>query len=216
MKKSKLNQAIPAISARRIYDFIGKRYDWFASFDSRAKERAIQVFNPVQGEHLLEIGVGTGKVLVEINKTIAPGGMTFGIDLSRVMLNYCHQQADSQLCQADARNIPFTSGYFEGVFTSYVLDLIPHVNIPRILAEVFRVLRPGGRLVVVALTEGVDLPSRSFVSIWKTFYSISPIICAGCRPIQLYDVLNEVGFNQVKREVLVQLAVPSEIISALK
>jgi hypothetical protein len=70
--------------------------------------------------------------------------------------------------------------------------------------------------VLVALTEGVDFPSRALVAVWKGLYAISPIACAGCRPLQLAALLEQAGFKQVQREVVVQLAMPSEILLARK
>ncbi len=106
------------------------------------------------GQHLLEVGVGTGKEHARIYAAILPGGISFGIDISRVMLSITHQKNKTPLCQADARNIPFVSDCFDRIYISYVLDLLPIADIPGILAGLQRVLKPGGRIVIVALTGG--------------------------------------------------------------
>jgi len=72
----------------------------------------------------------------------------------------------------------------------------------------------GGRAVLLALTEGVDLPSRSLVAAWKLVYAVSPLACGGCRPLRLTDLVKQAGFDPVEREVIVQLGLPSEIIVA--
>lgn len=71
-------------------------------------------------------------------------------------------------------------------------------------------------MVILALTEGVDLPSRALVAIWKGMFELSPTICGGCRPLELSDYVHKAGFKDVNREVIVQLGVPSEIILATK
>ncbi|MGE5222809.1 MAG: ubiquinone biosynthesis protein UbiE, partial [Omnitrophica WOR_2 bacterium] len=88
-------------------------------------------------------------------------------------------------------------------------------ELPGILSEFRRVLKDDGRVVLVALTEGVNFPSRLLMATWKALYKISPVACAGCRPLQLSALFKKAGFNQVQREVVVQLAMPSEIILAM-
>jgi len=216
MKNNKLVKAIPTQTAQRIYDFIGKRYDWFSSYDAHAKERAFELLAVTPGQYLLEVGVGTGKENARIHSAILPGGISFGIDISRVMLTLTRQKNETPLCQADVRDIPFVSDCFDRVFISYVLDLLPITDIPDILAGLQRVLKPGGRIVIIALTEGISRSSRMLVAVWKAVYKISPITCAGCRPLQLSQLVEKAGLIHVRREVVVQLAVPSEILVATK
>lgn len=214
-KDNKLDRAILPHTARRIYDFLGKTYDWFGGFDARAKTRAIELLELAPGDRVLEVGVGTGKVLSQINQGITPRGLSFGIDLSSKMLSEARRRNQSPLCQADARNTPIVSDRFDRIFISYVLDLVAMADIPAILLEMMRVLKPGGRMVIVALTEGINLPSRALISIWKAAYSVSPVVCAGCRPLQLSSMLQNAGLSIIYREVVVQLAVPSEILAAV-
>jgi len=71
-------------------------------------------------------------------------------------------------------------------------------------------------MVILALTEGIDLPSQALVAVWKGVFSLNPAMCGGCRPLELLDLVYRAGFTQVEREVIVQLGVPSEIITAKK
>ena len=100
------------------------------------------------------------------------------------------------------------------LLASYVLDLLPAGDLPAALAGFRRVLRPGGRMVIVSLTEGVTAPSRLIVALWKAVYSVSPLACGGCRPLQLSEMVCQAGFDNIEREVIVQLGVPSEIVIA--
>jgi ubiquinone/menaquinone biosynthesis C-methylase UbiE len=216
MKESKLDKAIPVHTAQRIYDFIGKRYDWFGGYDAKAKSRAFELLGVAPGQYLLEVGVGTGKEHARIHAAILPDGISFGVDISRVMLSLTYQKNKTPLCQADARNIPFVSNCFDRIYMSYVLDLLSINEIPGILAGLRRILKPAGRIVIVALTEGINRSSRTLVSIWKALYRVSPITCAGCRPLLLSSLAEQAGFSYVSREVIVQMAVPSEILVAIK
>ena len=213
---SKLDKTIPASSAGRIYDFLGKRYDWLGAYDARAKRRALELAELAPGQRWLEVGVGTGKEHARIQKAISPQGIAFGMDISRVMLSVTKERCATPLCQADAHFLPFVSNTFDRLYAAYVLDLLPIADIPGLTRDFCRVLKPGGRMVVIALTEGVDFLSRLLVNVWKAAYDLSPVVCAGCRPLQLSHLVDQAGFKQIRSEVVVQLTVPSEILIATK
>jgi ubiquinone/menaquinone biosynthesis C-methylase UbiE len=120
------------------------------------------------------------------------------------------------LCGGDARQLPFADGCFDRLFSAYTLDLILYRDLPSLLAGFHRALRPGGRMALVSLTEGIDRPSRVLVALWKLVYRVSPIICGGCRPLQLSGLVQQAGFHQLRREVVVQGGVPSEVLSAVR
>jgi len=69
-------------------------------------------------------------------------------------------------------------------------------------------------MVLVTLTEGVTFGSRLFVCAWKGLYRLSPVTCGGCRPLQLAALATAAGLAEARAEVVVQLGVPSEIVSA--
>jgi hypothetical protein len=71
-------------------------------------------------------------------------------------------------------------------------------------------------MVIIALTEGVDTASRALVATWKGIFALNPALCGGCRPLQLLELVRGADFDQVEREVIVQMGVPSEIIRADK
>ena len=130
------------------------------------------------------------------------------------MLKLTQDRLGVPLCEANAGRLPFTHASFDRLFSTYVLDLISAAQLPSLLTEFHRLLKPGGRLVLVSLTEGVNLPSKILVGLWKMAYAVSPVACGGCRPIQLAGLVGQAGFSQVEREVVVQLGIPSEIIVA--
>ena len=203
-------------AAQRFYDRIGSRYDWFEFYEGRAKEHAHEALDLANGQSILSVGVGTGKELAKIIKTISPDGTAYGLDISPVMLHLTKNRTFAPVCQADARKLPFASNSFDRLYAAYVLDLLPLADVPDLVDGFFRLLKPEGRMVILGLTEGVDLPSRALVSAWKGIFEFSPTLCGGCRPLELTDYVSEVGFKHVEREVIVQLGVPSEIIVATK
>ena len=102
------------------------------------------------------------------------------------------------LQQGDAFALPYRSGRFDAVFTSFTLELFKEEEIPAVLAEVRRVLRRGGRLTVVSLGDGNSTTWRPRFYRW--FSSRWPGLI-DCRPIALPDVLKEAGFELCRVEL---------------
>ncbi len=209
-----IDNTISSETARRFYNWLGKRHDWAELYDSRAKQRTLALLELAPGQHVLNVGVGTGKEHKLIQSAVAPGGSAFGLDLASVMLKLASKRTSALLCEGDACRLPFAPSSFERLLSTYVLDLLPAGDLPAALAGFRRVLRPGGRMVIVSLTEGVTAPSRLIVALWKAVYSVSPLACGGCRPLQLSEMVCQAGFDNIEREVIVQLGVPSEIVIA--
>lgn len=207
-----IERTISPDEARRIYDRLGGGLDRAERFEGRAKALALGLLAATPGERVLHVGVGTGAEHAALHRAVAPAGLVVGCDLSRGMLELTRARADTPLCEGDAARLPFQAGSFDRAFTAYMLDLIPLAAIPTVLAELRRVLRPGGRLVLVSLTEGVDVPSRVFVAGWKLAYRLGPQRLGGCRPLELAALLGRAGFA-VERQVVVQRGFPSEVLS---
>ncbi len=214
--KNNSPKALPLQTVQRIYDSIGKRYDWFSMADAKAKECALDRLELAPGFRVLDVGLGSGKEHARIQSSVEPGGTAVGIDISREMLKVSRQRCASPLCQADARFLPFKPNSFDRLYVAYVLDLMAHADLLVALLEFKRVLKPGGYLVIAALTEGISPASRALVLAWNAIYALSPVVCAGCRPLQLSGFLQAAGYSPIQREVVVQMAVPSEILVAGK
>ena len=197
--------------AQKYYDFWGARYDWFSSFESRAKERAIHCLDLSPGLRVLNVGIGTGREHCQIMQQIGSPGLGIGVDISWKMATVAYQRCGPFVSQADGAILPFAKGSFDRLFCAYVLDLAPASELYTWLVGFAAMLKPGGRMVICSLTEGVNLASKAFVGLWKLAYKVSPISCGGCRPLQLTTLIRKAGFGKVYREVVVQYGVPSEI-----
>jgi demethylmenaquinone methyltransferase/2-methoxy-6-polyprenyl-1,4-benzoquinol methylase len=209
-------ETISTNAARHFYDRLGARQDWSARYESRAKVRALELLALTSGQRVLNVGVGTGREQARLLTAVAPGGAAVGLDLSPVMLQLTQGRTDSPLCEADARSLPFVSASFDRLLSAYLLDLLPAADLPHLLAEFRRVLKPGGRVALVALTEGIDCSSRMLMGLWKLCYTLRPVTPGGCRPLQLAGMVCQAGFCQVTREVVVQLGMPSEVVIATR
>jgi demethylmenaquinone methyltransferase/2-methoxy-6-polyprenyl-1,4-benzoquinol methylase len=201
-------------SAKRIYNLLGPFYEWFEFYEGQAKSRALELLQLAPGQSVLNAGMGTGKQHLEIQTRIGPNGVAHGFDLSPRMAHIAHARAGSPVCEADVHHLPYASQGFDRLYSAFVLDLIPSMDLLSVLAEYKRVIKPDGLAVVLSMTEGVSLPSKAFVSAWKLAYAVSPFACAGCRPLELLPLAEKAGFRSIRREVIVQLGVPSEILVA--
>lgn len=139
-------------ACERLYDELAHQYDrvsWLVSFGQwRRWQRGI--WDEIQGEHVLEVGCGTGAMLVEGARR---GLRMVGIELSPKMLMIARNQLD--LARSDARLVggngmclPLDSAQFDTVMATFPAR---YILAPDTLAEVRRVLRAKGRFVILGL-----------------------------------------------------------------
>jgi ubiquinone/menaquinone biosynthesis C-methylase UbiE len=210
------SDTITAEQARAFYDRLGAEHDLSDWYEGRAKLRGLELLDLERGQRVLNIGVGTGKEHILIQETIGPRGMAVGVDLSPVMLGLARVRSRAPIAGADARSLPFPDHSFDRVYCAYLLDLIGGDDLHTVLGELRRVLRPGGRAVLVSLTEGVDPMSRAVIGAWKLAYAVDPMLCGGCRPLQLAGIAAEAGLPLIEGEVVVQSGMPSEVVAVAR
>ncbi len=116
------------------------------------RDRLHEVLAPTPGEQMLEIGPGTGYYTLEMASWIAPGGELAIFDIQQEMLDHTLRRAGERGLEnisptlGDARELPYEDTSFDSVMLTTTLGEIPEPE--RAIAEIARVLRPGGRLVV--------------------------------------------------------------------
>lgn len=173
------------------------------------------------GEQVLEVAVGTAAVHARLRRRLGARGQLIGIDLAPRMLAVTRRRVpDAHLARADARALPFASDTFDLVWASYLLDLIPTAELTPLLAEFRRVLKPGGRLLLVNFSKNPSPNGRASLTWWEHAYRLMPsclvpYVFGGCRPVQAEPFVREAGFTAVEREFLPG-GLDSEIITARK
>jgi len=116
------------------------------------RKRLLEILEPAPGERILEIGPGTGYYSLPVAERLSPGGTLEIFDLQQEMLDHTMRQARERALdnlvsrQGDAERLPYPDGSFDAAFLVTVLGEIPDQS--KALAELARVLRQGGRLVV--------------------------------------------------------------------
>jgi ubiquinone/menaquinone biosynthesis C-methylase UbiE len=198
------------------YRRIASLYDaWAWLTESRARDRCLAMAAIQDGESVLEVAVGTGLAFARILDA-NPSGRNEGIDLTDAMLARAERRASAaghtnfQLRIGDAYALDSGNDSFDVLINNYMFDLLPEKDFSRVLSEFKRVLRPGGRLVMVNMTEG----ARWYNGIWGLLYGISPALLGGCRGVSLVPHLEAAGFEQIEREYVSQATFPSEVIVA--
>ena len=140
-----------ADAVRAAYKRWAGSYDsWFGIFSSQARRAAVKAVNGINGEQVLEVGVGTGLAL----PLYSAAKRVTGIDLSRDMLRRARERADGlglhnvdALLEMDAQATEFPDGQFDIAVAMFVASVVPN---PRALvAELRRVVRPGGKILFV-------------------------------------------------------------------
>ena len=201
-----------------VYDSLSKTYDiWGKLAETRARNRALELANIKDGQKILEVAVGTGLGFYEIVQR-NPNGTNIGVDISPGML----QKAEKRLGQLSAANYELKIGNafsleaedesFDLLVNNYMFDLIAFDDMDTILKEFKRVLKKGGKLILVNMTEGESFGS----GIYSLIYRISPKSFGGCRAVKLSDRLQQHGFEVKLREYHQQWWFPSEVILACK
>jgi len=103
------------------------------------------------GEHVLDIGCGPGLLTQDMATAVGAGGRVVAIDISGAMLTMgstrCTSQRWVEFSRADAASLPFEAGSFDAAVAAQVYEYVG--DTARALAEARRVLRPGGRLLVL-------------------------------------------------------------------
>jgi ubiquinone/menaquinone biosynthesis C-methylase UbiE len=154
---------------RRYWDKHSASYDREMRFLDRVlfKDSRAWVCSKAVGE-TLEVGVGTG-----LNLPFYPGAVRLtGIDLSPAMLAIARRQAGQldpsiELREADAHALPYPDESFDTVVCTFSLCAIPEER--RAIAEMYRVLRPAGRLLLADHVAGSSWPVRAVQRLLEIF-----------------------------------------------
>ena len=136
-----------------------RRYDFKIWVDSRGKEhvfrqRQIELAHLHAGDDVLDVGCGTGTLAIAAAKVVGHEGKVCGVDPSLELLAYAQKKARRARAKVDfltagGERLPFDDASFDVVFSTLVLHHLPGHAVHATFAEIRRVLRPEGRLLVV-------------------------------------------------------------------
>lgn len=125
-------------------------YDYtFGFVTNRGRRRAAAILTAMGGE-VLEVGVGTGLALPLYGQGVRVTGVDFSPDMlekARTRVAAGGLPHVARLLRMDARRLDFPDASFDGVAAMHILSVVPEPE--RVMAEIARVLKPGGRAVIV-------------------------------------------------------------------
>lgn len=150
-----------AQTVRRVFDSVAERYDVMNDLMSLGLHRlwksfTISVARPRAGERVLDIATGSGDLAAALARRVLPGGEVWITDINRRMLERGRDRLlDLGLtlpaAQCDAERLPFPPGYFDCVTVGFGLRNMTRKDAA--LGEMARVLKPGGRLIVLEFSK---------------------------------------------------------------
>lgn len=150
------------------YTSAARGYDAASPGWGRVIERALELLRPAPGDRVLDIGCGPGILAVAAADAVAPGGTVTGVDVAEGMLDVAREKADAagvgdavSFELGDMHDLRFPDGSFDAVACSYAMFFARDVT--AVGRELWRVLAPGGRLVVTTIGE------QFFEPMWSRF-----------------------------------------------
>jgi ubiquinone/menaquinone biosynthesis C-methylase UbiE len=206
-------------NTRGFYDRISRAYDLIADSSEHAvRNLGVQALGVSQGQRVLEIGCGTGHGLVSLAHAVGHTSQVHGVDISWGMMAVARTRIRSAgvrnvaLTIGDARVLCFRSSVFDAVFMSFTLELFEGA-IPNVLAEVRRVLRVGGRVGVVAMSDSGR--TNAMIELYKWLHRRWPHFI-DCGPIDVVGVLQEAHFHAHMARVTAIWGLPVKVAIGLK
>lgn len=151
-----------AVQVEKMFDHIAHEYDtlnhtmsW--GIDRHWRKKAIACLAPFAPQHIMDVATGTGDFAIKTYDKLRPKTLT-GVDISEGMLNVGREKArraglDSQIrfIKEDCASLSFDDGSFDAVTAAFGVRNFEHLDI--CLKELNRVLKKGGHLVILELSE---------------------------------------------------------------
>ena len=184
-----------ASQVNRMFDRIAVHYDAMnsvmtAGLHHRWRQRAAARAQLTEGGSALDVCCGTGDLALELADHVGAAGTVIGCDFSEPMLELARAKSVKRWATAvrfeyaDALALPYEDETFDAVTVGFGVRNLSDLD--RGLAEMARVLKPGGRLVILEITQPQRPPLSLFYSLW--FDRIVPLLgtLAGDRDAYTY------------------------------
>jgi demethylmenaquinone methyltransferase/2-methoxy-6-polyprenyl-1,4-benzoquinol methylase len=178
MSQPAASGTLPEEQVRAMFDRIARVYDLMnsvmtAGLHQRWRERAAGMAAVGAGDRVLDVATGTGDLAVALAERVGDSGEVVGSDFSEGMLGLARQKApEIRFEWGNALELPYDDDSFDAATVGFGARNFS--DLPRGLTEMARVVRPGGRVVVLEITTPQRPPLSSFFRIW--FDRVVPLI----------------------------------------
>ena len=182
---------------RGMFDRISGVYDLMNSAMSAGlhhewRQRAVELADVGPGSDALDVCCGTGDLALELRRRIGPDGRVVGSDFSEPMLELARAKSGEQglpveFGWADALDLPYGDASFDAVTVGFGARNLADLDTG--LGQMARVLRPGGRLVILEITRPNREPLSTFYSLW--FDRLVPLLGQVAGDADAYSYLPE-------------------------
>jgi demethylmenaquinone methyltransferase/2-methoxy-6-polyprenyl-1,4-benzoquinol methylase len=186
-----------ATQVRGMFDRIAGVYDSMnsamtAGLHHEWRERAVDRAEVGPGSDALDVCCGTGDLALALRRRIGPDGRVVGSDFSEPMLELARRKSGEQglaveFGWADALDLPYGDASFDAITIGFGARNL--ADLDRGLGEMARVLRPGGRLVILEITRPQREPLSTFYSLW--FDRVVPMLGTFAGDSDAYSYLPE-------------------------
>ena len=185
---------------QKYYSWRASNYDAGAGFEVVHHAEALRLAHVQEGQRVLDVACGTGRGAVGLAQAVGARGKVEALDLSAAMLNQARAKLEKlrlsdrvHFKQGNARQLPFPDETFDLVYNGYMFDLIPLDGFLPILKEFERVLKPGGKLVLINMSKP-DERKTFYEKIYEKGWAVMP-----CRPVLMSPFLEPAGFTAIQR-----------------
>jgi demethylmenaquinone methyltransferase/2-methoxy-6-polyprenyl-1,4-benzoquinol methylase len=177
---------MPEPQVRAMFDRIAGVYDRMnavmtAGLHHQWRRRAADLAGVGPGARVLDVATGTGDLAFELARRVAPGGTVVGADFSERMLELAREKSsasqvpvevDLRFETANALELPYEDGEFDAAAVGFGARNFSDLR--QGLAEMTRVVRPGGRVIVLEITTPTRPPLSTFLEAW--FDHVVPVL----------------------------------------
>lgn len=205
--------------AKEYYDKISRWYDVLSGKKEKKLSKAgLEKLSIAEGEVVLEIGYGTGRIIKELAELVGPEGRVYGTDISEGMKEKALSRIDEdklgrvRLECDDAAKLPYRAEMFDSIFIGFTLELFDTPELPVVLKECDRVLKKNGKICVLSMSKRKLNP---MVNLYEWSHRKFPKYI-DCRPIYTEELVREAGFQIVEKEEKSLFGLPVDIIVVQK
>ncbi|MFQ5581708.1 MAG: class I SAM-dependent methyltransferase [Mariprofundaceae bacterium] len=201
-----MRKALDTKTLKAVYNRIAKRYDaqhaFFTVHSDQAGREMVVKYAVQAGDKVLDCGAGTGSTGLLAAEKAGPDGMVTMFDLSDGMLAMARKKAEQkglsgqvEFQAGDMHQLSFDDNTFDVVLSTY--SLCPLYDPARAAMEMYRVVKPGGRIGIAHSTDPESPWVKWLADIFEGLAWRFPSLSMGCRSVSVLATLEQAGAKVV-------------------